>query len=204
MAMKLHWSPRSPFVRKVMIAAHETGQLEQLSCTRTVVAMTQPNADLLPDNPLSKIPTLVLEDGSPLYDSLVICEYLDSLHQNPKLFPSEPPARWTALRRHALGDGLLDLLILWRNERERAAPSPAHVQAYGVKFHAALDALEQDSVALAQAPFGIGHIAVGCALSYADFRFTDLDWRTGHPRLAAWHASFSDRPSARATQAVEG
>jgi glutathione S-transferase len=84
MAMKLHWSPRSPFVRKVMIAAHETGQLEQLSCTRTVVAMTQPNADLLPDNPLSKIPTLVLEDGSPLYDSLVICEYLDSLNQNKK------------------------------------------------------------------------------------------------------------------------
>jgi len=202
--MKLHWSPRSPFVRKVMIAAHETGLVDRLVCVRTVVAMTAPNAALLPDNPLSKIPTLVLDDGSPLYDSAVICEYLDGLHDGPKLFPTDAKARWKALRRHALGNGLLDLLILWRNERERPQPSQPHLDAYAVKYQAALNALENEAPAIAVAPFGIGHIAIGCALSYADFRFADLDWRAKHPQLAAWHKSFSQRPSARATEAVEG
>ena len=97
--MKLHWSPRSPFVRKVMIAAHETGLVDRLTCVRTVVAMTAPNATLLPDNPLSKIPTLVLDDGSTLYDSGVICEYLDTLHDGPKLFPADSKACWTASRQ---------------------------------------------------------------------------------------------------------
>src|SRR6516165_7432240 len=97
--MKLHWSPRSPFVRKVMIAAHETGLVDLWTCVRTVVAMTAPNAALLPDNPLSKIPTLVLDDGSALYDSGVICEYLDALDGKPQLFPAEGAARLIALRR---------------------------------------------------------------------------------------------------------
>jgi glutathione S-transferase len=202
--MKLHWSPRSPFVRKVMIAAHETGLVERLTCVRTVVAMTAPNAALLPDNPLSKIPTLVLDDGSALYDSGVICEYLDTLHEGVKLFPADPKARWITLRRHALGSGLLDLLILWRNERERPQSSQPHLDAYGVKYKAALNALEKEICAITATPFGIGHIGIGCALSYADFRFADLDWRVEHPQLAAWHKSFSQRPSARATEAVEG
>ena len=103
--MKLHWSPRSPFVRKVMLFAHETGLVDRLTCVRTVVAMKAPNAALLPDNPLNKIPTLVLDDGSPLYDSGVICEYLDTLHDRPKLFPTEGRARWIALRRQALANG---------------------------------------------------------------------------------------------------
>src|SRR5215471_6751350 len=72
---KLHWSPRSPYVRKVMVAAHETGVVKRLECVRTVAAMTTPHQELMRDNPLSKIPTLVLDDGSPLYDSVVICEY---------------------------------------------------------------------------------------------------------------------------------
>src|SRR6476620_2299768 len=113
--MKLHWSPRSPFVRKVMVFAHETALVDRLNCVRTVVAMKAPNAALLPDNPLSKIPTLVLDDGTALYDSGVICEYLDTLHAGPFLFPAQGPARWTALRRQALGDGLLDFLLLWRH-----------------------------------------------------------------------------------------
>jgi glutathione S-transferase len=202
--MKLHWSPRSPFVRKVMIAAHETGLVDRLTCVRTVVAMTSPNADLLGDNPLSKIPTLVLDDGSTLYDSLVICEYLDELHEGPKLFPAERGSRRTALRRHALGNGLLDLLILWRGERERPQPSQPHLDAFAVKYAATLQALELEAPAIAATPFGIGHIAIGCALSYADFRFADLKWRAGHGQIAAWHATFSQRPSVRATEAVEG
>ncbi len=202
--MKLHWSPRSPFVRKVMVAAHETGLVEQLSLVRTMVAMTATNQELLPDNPLSKLPTLVLDDGTPLYDSVVICEYLDTLHGGPKLFPSEANAKWTALRRHALGDGLLELLILWRNEREREHPAPKFLTAFREKFDASLDALEKDAAGIAATPFGIGHVAIGCALSYIDFRFPDLDWRTGHPQIAAWHKTFSDRPSARATEARDG
>jgi glutathione S-transferase len=202
--MKLHWSPRSPFVRKVMIAAHETGLVDRLTRVRTVVAMTEPNTNLLSDNPLSKIPTLVLDDGSPLYDSLVICEYFDAMHDGPKLFPTDSKARWTALRRHALGNGLLDMLILWRGERERQQPSQPHLDAFAVKYKATLKALEKESPEIGATPFGIGHIAIGCALSYADFRFADLNWRAGHPQTAAWHASFSQRPSARATEAVEG
>jgi glutathione S-transferase len=202
--MKLHWSPRSPFVRKVMVAAHELGLIEQLSLVRTVVAMKATNKDLLPDNPLSKLPTLVLDDGTPLYDSVVICEYFDTLHDGPKLFPSDPNAKWTALRRHALGDGLLELLILWRNERERDHPAQAFLTSFQEKYDASLDALEEDAAEIAATPFGIGHIAIGCALSYSDFRFPDLDWRSGHPQIAAWHKAFSERPSARATQAREG
>jgi glutathione S-transferase len=203
-AMKLHWSPRSPFVRKVMIAAHETGLADRLTLVRTVVAMTAPNALLLADNPLSKIPTLVLDDGALLYDSLVICEYLDSLHDGCKLFPADAMARWTALRRHALGNGLLDLLILWRYEREREMPSHAYLDAFAVKCKATLAALESEASALAGTPFGIGHIAIGCALSYADFRFPDLSWRARHAQIAAWHAAFSQRDSARLTAPMEG
>jgi glutathione S-transferase len=201
--MKLHWSPRSPFVRKVMVVAHELGLVDRLSLVRTVVAMKTTNKTLQADNPLSKLPTLVLDDGSPLYDSVVICEYFDTLHNGPKLFPSEPKAKWTAFRRHALGDGLLDLLILWRNERERQHPSPEYLKTFQEKYAASLDTLEKDAAAIATTPFGIGHVAIGCALSYIDFRFADLDWRKDHPQIAAWHKTFSERPSARATEAVD-
>src|SRR6516164_5501502 len=186
--MKLHWSPRSPFVRKVMIFAHETGLIDRLECVRTVVAMTAANAGLLGDSPLSKIPTLVLDDGTVLYDSAIICEYLDSLHGGARLLPPAGAARWTALRRHALGDGFLDLLILWRYERARAQPLQSVIDAFGAKYQATLRSLEQEASSLASAPFGIGHIAIGCGLSYLDFRFSHLDWRKTHPQIAAWHA----------------
>ncbi|MCC6777353.1 MAG: glutathione S-transferase [Hyphomicrobiales bacterium] len=201
--MKLHWSPRSPFVRKVLVVAHEIGVADRLDHVRTVVASTQPNISLMQENPLSKIPTLVLDDGSVLYDSPVICEYLDQLHAGAKLLPSALPARMTALRRQALGDGFLDLLLLWRNERERAHPSQAHLASYAAKHAAVLGALDGEAAALAATPFSIGHIAIGCALSYLDFRFADEDWRSRHPRAAAWHATFAQRPSVRATEPVD-
>jgi glutathione S-transferase len=123
--MKLHWSPRSPFVRKVMIVAHERGVADRLQCVRTVADTAKPHAELMKDNLLSKIPTLVLDDGMALYDSSVICEYLDALDGEPKLFPQHGQARIVALRHQALGDGFLDLLVLARNERMRAQPSEA-------------------------------------------------------------------------------
>jgi glutathione S-transferase len=109
----------------------------------------------------------------------------------------------TALRRQALGDGMLDFLLLWRNELTRPAQSEPHLSTYRVKRAKALDALEAEAEALARTPYGIGHIAIGCALSYIDFRFPGDAWRETHPRLAAWHATIAARPSFRLTEAVD-
>jgi glutathione S-transferase len=201
--MKLHWSPRSPFVRKVMIVAHERGVLDRIDCVRTIAETAKPHAELMKDNPLSKIPTLVLDDGAVLYDSAVICEYLDALDSVPKLFPSEQKARMMALCRQALGDGFLDMMVLNRNESARDHPSKTHLESTAVRKLAILTHLEREAAALAAAPFGIGHIAIGCALSYLDFRYADEDWRKGHPNIANWHITFAARPSVRATQPVD-
>jgi glutathione S-transferase len=155
------------------------------------------------DNPLSKIPTLVLADGTVIYDSPVICEYFDSLHDGPKLIPAPIPERMTALRWQALGDGMLDFLLLWRNELTRPAQSEPHLSTYRVKRAKTLESLEAEAGRLERTPYGVGHIAIGCALSYIDFRFAGDAWRETHPRLAAWHATIAARPSFRATEAVD-
>ena len=147
--MKLHWSPRSPFVRKVMIVAHERGLVGRLACIRTVAATAKPHSELMQDNPLSKIPTLVLDDGMVIYDSPVICEYLDHLSGAPKLHPAEPKARLVALRRQALGDGFLDMMVLLRDERMRANPSDLHKASAAVRKAAVLKSLEQEADTLA-------------------------------------------------------
>lgn len=109
--VKLHWSPKSPFVRKVMIAAHECGLADRIELVRNVAAMARPNAAIMVDNPLGKAPTLKLDSGVVLYDSTVICEYLDDLAtrtaSDRPLFPNDDAGRWDALRRNALGSGLL-------------------------------------------------------------------------------------------------
>lgn len=194
--MKLHWSPRSPFVRKVMIVLSEAGIEDRVTCVRTPVAMDKPNLDLVADNPLIKLPTLVLDDGTAIYDSRVICAYLNDLAQ-AGLLPADPHARLTAERREALGDGLLDVLLLYRQERNKppARQTPAWLDAFGLKVNAVLAALEKEAPALRATPFDLGLIAIGCALSYLDYRFADLPWRDGHPALAAWHLDFSKRPS---------
>jgi glutathione S-transferase len=202
--MKLHWSPRSPYVRKVMIVAHELGLSERLKTVRTVVGGTKPHLELMRENPLGKIPTLVLEDGTIVYDSPVICEYLDTLHGGPKLFP-EWPERQVALRRLALGDGMLDIALAWLGERFRPAEkqSEPHMKLWEAKLRCCADALEQEADGLAASRWSIGHVAIGNALSYLDFRFGDLNWRNGHPRLTAWHTEFDSRPSVRANPPVD-
>jgi glutathione S-transferase len=199
--MKLCWSPRSPFVRKVMMVAHERGLVERLVLIRTPVSMTELNEQVWRHNPLNKIPTLLLADGSALFDSPVICEYLDGLQGGIRMFPLDPRERIVALKRQALGDGLIDLLVLWNNELKRPVQyqSPPHLAGFSQRVQFALDALENDAQSLANAAFGIGHIAIGCALDYLDFRFAQLHWRDTRHSLADWHKSFSMRAAAVAT-----
>ncbi|MBK1659237.1 glutathione S-transferase [Paracraurococcus ruber] len=201
--MRLHWSSRSPFVRKVMVVAHEAGLTDRIERVPTVVALTRPGLDLLPTNPLGKIPTLVLEDGTALYDSVVICEYLDGLSGQPLLFPPAGPARIEALRRHALGNGCMDMLLLFRTEMGRDQPDRRILDGFAAKQAAVLAALEREAPALADTPFGIGQVAIGCALSYLDFRWPQAGWRGDHPALAAWHEGFSARPSVQATAHID-
>jgi glutathione S-transferase len=201
--MTLHWSPRSPFVRKVMVAAHELGVVDRIRTVRTVVAMTKPARELLPDNPLGKIPTLVLEDGTTLYDSLVIVDYLDSLAGGDRLIPRDGMARFTELRRHALANGFLDMLILWRNERDKAHPLPALLDAFALKTEAVLAALESEAAAMGAGRVGLAQITTAIAGAYLDFRFPDLGWRDRCPGLSAWQAGFAERPSMVATGIVD-
>jgi glutathione S-transferase len=203
--MKLHWSPRSPFVRKVMIVAHELGLVDRIECVRTLVMTSKPNHELMLENPLSKLPTLILGDGTVLYDSPVICEYFDSLHAGPKLFPPSGKERFTAMRRQALADGFLDFLLLWRNEETRPAEqrSQQHLASFAERRNGVLTSLEKEAAELEASNFSIGHIAVGASLSYLDFRFAEYDWRKDHPLIAAWHKQFAVRPSVLATEPVD-
>jgi glutathione S-transferase len=191
--MKLHWSPKSPYVRKVMICLHELGLNDQVENVRSVAAMLKPNAQIMKDNPLSKIPTLTTTDGIHLFDSVVICEYLNDLG-NGSLFPEHGPEKWQALRWHALGDGLLDSLILWRNEREREKPLTALMDAFELKFHASLQLLTTELNELSQSSFNIGTLTLGCALGYADYRFESLQWQSKYVELAQWYKQLCLRP----------
>lgn len=203
--MTLHWSPRSPYVRKVMIAAHEMGLQDRITIVRTVAGGTTPHRDLMKVNPVGKIPTLELEDGTAVYDSPVIIEYLDTLHTGPRLYPTAWPERLTALRRHALGQGMLDnaLPLLGEGFRPPEKQSEPHKELWRAKLVACVDALEQEAEALASSGFTVGHLAIGVALGYLDFRFDAMGWRNGHPRLAAWHATFNARPSVAANMPVD-
>lgn len=201
--LTLHWSPKSPYVRKVMIVAHELDLLPQIKLVRSVAAMLKPNPDIMAVNPLSKIPTLVREDGSVLCDSAVICEFLNDIGHG-QLFPSQGQARWDALHWQAFGDGMLDALILWRNERERTAPLPALMDAFALKIRACLALLDAQAPALGAAPLSIGSITIGCALGYMDYRFGAIDWRSQAPQLALWHTRLCERASFQATEPVDG
>lgn len=203
--MVLHWSPRSPYVRKVMIALSELGLRDRVRTVRTVTGGTTPHWDLMKINPLGKIPTLELPDGSVLYDSPVIIEYLDTLHDGPKLFPAAWPERVTALRRHALGQGMLDAALLLLGERFRPPErqSEPHKELWQAKLVACVATLEDEAEHLGLSGFTIGHLAIGVALGYLDFRFASLAWRDGHPKLAAWHSTFNELPAVQANVPVD-
>jgi glutathione S-transferase len=200
--MRLYWSSRSPFVRKAMVAAHETGVAAHLETIRVEVAVTKLNPEVMAHNPLNKIPTLVLDDGSMLFDSRVICEYFDSLNTGAKLFPTDPSEKWTALRREALGSGIMENGVAGIGERARpeGLQSQPHLSAYRAKIRSALDYLETEAPALSAGRFNIGHLSIGCALGYLDFRYADDDWRKGRPNLTGWHKTFAERASFKQTE----
>jgi len=197
--MILRYSAASPYARKIRIAADLLGLADRIEIVTASTA--DPNDTLRTQNPLGKIPTLVLEDGSALYDSRVIAEYLDHLAGGGKLIPADPSRRFEALRLQALGDGINDAALLIRYEtatRPAELRDPAAIELQQGKIDRALAALE---AAPPGGPADLGQIAVACALGYLDLRFEGA-WRAKHPRLLGWLADFgANVPAFAATQA---
>lgn len=203
--MQLHGGPISPFVRKVSLCILEKGVEEQVQRVRSPTSMLAPNHPLMDHNPLSKIPTLILEDGSALYDSDVICDYLDFRFPAPPLLPARAQS-WRVRRWNALASGALDALVLYRFERNRALEQQNRqvLDSYAVKLKAILERIESEIGDLEMQSFGMAHISLGALFGYLDFRFGDVDWRGGHGHCAAWFEAFMQRASAQRTIPYEG
>jgi glutathione S-transferase len=199
--MKLRVNKASPFARKVRILAREAGLTGRIEELETAVSPVNANADLARENPLVKIPALVTDSGDMLYDSAVICEYLDTLHAGSKFFPTTGPQRFTALRRQALTDGILEAAVLCRYEtavRPEKLRWSDWIEGQKRKIFGGLAVLERE-VDTWSGDFDIGQVGTACALGYLDFRFADWNWRSEHPRLAAWYERIARRPSVAAT-----
>ncbi|QQX58458.1 glutathione S-transferase [Pseudomonas chlororaphis] len=202
-SMTLFHNPASPYVRKVMVLLHETGQLDRVALHASQLTPVNPDAALNQDNPLGKIPALRLADGNVLYDSRVILDYLDQQHVGNPLIPREGSARWRRLTLAALADGIMDASVLIRYELALRAPEKhweLWLDGQRDKIRRALAVLEADAIAELASHFDVAAISVACALGYLDFRHPDLQWRDAQPRLAAWYAEVSQRPSMLATQ----
>lgn len=202
--MKLFHSKTSPFVRKVVVLLMESGHLDEVEL---VPAMGTPlNSDNMPTdfNPLGKIPALEIEDGTVLYDSRVISRYFDARFEAG--FYPECARVWQCLTLEALSDGMVDAAILMVYERRLRSEELVFediIEAQWSKVARGLDALESQWISYLSGPICAGQIALGCALSYLDFRHDAREWRSGRPALAAWEAEFSMRKSLRDTVPVE-
>lgn len=203
--MKLCYAAASPFVRKVMVVLHETGQLDDVDIMEVATTPVAPAADVSARNPLSKIPALELADGATLYDSRVICAYLDD-RAGAGLYPPGA-ARWETLTLEATADGIMDAAVLAVYER-RVRPEDKQfdgwIEAQWGKVAGGLSALNSKWMGHLNGPMDMGHIAVGCALGYLDFRHGDRDWRQGNDALAAWFKTFESRDSMAMTRPPQG
>jgi glutathione S-transferase len=200
--MKLRYSPTSPYVRKVTASIIEL-ELEDY-VERVATNPWDTDTDLPRDNPLGKVPALVKDDGTVLFDSCVICEYLDSLSDRAQLFPPVGEPRWRVLRLQALADGIMDAAVLRLLESRRPQPqqSPEWVARQRLVVQRALDMLEKEAGSWQDAA-DIGLLACACALGYLDLRYGDEPWRAERPALRAWFDGFSRRPSVRDTMPPE-
>ena len=196
--MKILFSPNSPYVRKCLVTAHELGLADRLQLLPSNAHPVQRDQQIIPHNPLGKVPTFFADDGMVLYDSRVICEYLNDLAHGA-LFAAGPQ-RWEALTLQSLGDGILDAALLARYE-DVARPEPLRWSEWRAgqldKAETSLAHLDAH-VQLLAGRVDIGTIAVGCALWYLDLRFADFAWRERHAAVANWYAAYSERPSMRA------
>ncbi len=198
--MKLYYSPTSPYVRKVMVLLRETGQLDDVTLDSITPTPTDPPKRLLGTNPLTKIPALELTSGESLFDSRVICAYLDD-RAGSGLY-SQGTARWRTMTLEALADGILDAALLMTYEN-RLRPQDKYwddwVQGQWHKIAGACGVLNTQWQDHLNGPLDMGQIALGCALGYVDFRHGARDWRAGNPALADWYLRFDSRPSMQET-----
>ncbi|WP_416262258.1 glutathione S-transferase family protein [Gibbsiella quercinecans] len=200
--MQLYYASTSAYVRKVMVTAHCLGLADSIELLASAAHPIERDERIATFNPLVKVPALRTEEGLCLYDSRVICEYLNARAQG-FLLPQPGDARWVTLTRLALGDGLLDAALLARYE---FSVRPADKQWKGwrdaqlKKVAAALAEIERQASGFSPLPDDVGLIAIGCGLGYLDFRFADLNWRATHPLSAAWFATFDAHPAMAATR----
>ncbi|WP_375572721.1 glutathione S-transferase [Seohaeicola saemankumensis] len=193
--MKLFYSPASPYVRKVLASAHLLGIADSVELLPSAASPVARDMTIAPVNPLGKVPTAYLDDGTALIDSRTICEYLHEQAPEKGLFPAGSD-RWEALRLHAIADGLLDAALLARYEvamRPEALRWTDWLKGQIGKIDAAVAALDA-SVDHLNGREDIGSITTGCALGYLDFRFAHHDWRSNTPKLAVWWEAFSKTP----------
>lgn len=195
--MKLYHSPASPYVRKVMVVALETGQkVEILSSAASPINR---DTTIIPMNPTGKVPTALIDDDQPLYDSRVITRWLAAQQDEIDVYP-DGDAQWPVLRREALADGLLDAALLARYEtamRPKELLWKDWLRGQMEKIDSSLDQMESEAESFAGVDAGL--IAIGCALGYLDFRFSDHDWRASRPALSSWYVTFVKRPSMQKT-----
>ncbi len=201
--MKIYFSTTSPYVRKCLVVAHELGLNEQMQLLPSNAGPVQRDQEIILSNPLGKVPTFFTDDGQVLYDSRVICEYLDTL-AGGTLFPRVGKQRWETLTLQSLGDGILDACLLaryedvarpevlrwaeWRaGQLDKVSTSLAHLETQSEWLHGRVD---------------IGSLTIGCALWYLDLRFSELAWRSTYPNVAAWYAVFGQRSSMQAAWAL--
>ena len=196
--MKLHYSPASPFARKAWVTAIECGFGDKLTLVPTNPHQSPP--ELVAANPFSKIPALELPSGDIVYESLLICEYLDDMAGGGIMIPAERSERLGMLRRHALANGLMEVSVLRRVESIRAkdADRDKNIARQEAITKRALDRLEAMAPALDDT-LDLGNVSVVIALDYLDFRFPGDAWRNGRPRLTEWYDSYSKRDSLKAT-----
>lgn len=203
--MRIFYSPLSPFVRKCLVCAHELGLFERLELIPAAAHPVNRDRSVVAVNPLGKVPTLVTDEGTVLYDSRVICEYLNALGDG-RLLPAQGAPRWKVLEEQSLADGIMDAAILTRYE---TAVRPEHLQwkewvsGQLDKVTCGLAALEPRARSFSER-VDLGTIAIGCALGYLDFRFGSLGWREKYPDTSVWFDRFAKRDSMMSTRPPAG